>query len=186
MWVSSIWALSRHGGESALWLVPVVVASALWALLEFTQRGSGDDPRSRSILVFLRYALAWVGLSIASLIVVKAMEAAGVLAFTWANYGRQVSGLMIASGFILFGNALPTLGAPRSVERRASVWQPVRRFVGWTLTLTGLAIGASWVALDPTDASRATNRLLALCFVLVVARQVMSLRDRSATGSTMR
>ena len=175
MWAITIVAVSRAWGPSAPWLVPAAVATGLWALLEGTRPLRGVEPRARAIAVFLRYFVAWVAVAIASLVLVQEMATSAGPLSAWATGSRPVTGLIVASGLVLFGNAFPVLTPPASLDGDPAAWQRVHRFVGWTLVLTGLGIGAAWIALDPAQASQATNRLLALGFFLIGARKAASL-----------
>lgn len=185
MWAVTAWAISRDWESSGPWLLPVVIASGLWAGLEVSQPAVIDRPEQRTITVFLRHFIAWVALALASLILVRTMATLDGVASAWATSGRRASGLIMASGLIVFGNALPTLPSPRCAVHEASVWQRVRRFTAWTVVLTGLGVWGSWIALDPVIASQTTNRLLAACFMLVCGRTIASHLDRSAIGSPM-
>lgn len=181
MWVTTGWTVARDPELSGLWMVPAVVASALWALHEVAWHGRSAHP---TIKVFLRYFLGWIAMAIASLALVQAMTAFEGAASAWATYGQRASGLIVAFGLVLFGNALPTLPSRYQTVRSAATRQRVRRFLGWVFVVTGLGVGASWIALDPEAASRVMNRLLALCFLLVCGQQIASLMDRSAVSPT--
>ncbi|NNF12307.1 MAG: hypothetical protein HKN72_03750 [Gemmatimonadetes bacterium] len=181
MWATLTWSLSRDGGQAILWLIPVGVASVFWALVE-VRPGPTDHPRDRSTTLFLRYFMAWVAIAVTSLMAVKTMATIESPMGTWAG-GSRASGLVLALGLILFGNALPTLSPPSSAQSGPATWQRVRRFVAWTTALTGLGVGASWIVLDPREASRVMNYLLAICFFLACGRSFAALLAPSALGS---
>lgn len=183
MWVVAVWAVALDGAQGRLWLVPAVVALGLWAMLEVTRGALGDHAKERIVTLFLRYFMAWVALSLTTLILVRTMTTLDGVASAWATGGPRASGLIVAVGLILFGNALPTLPAPSVGRGDAATHQRVRRFVAWTVTLTGLGVGVAWIAMDPALASQTTNRLLALCFFLICGRTLVSLLDRPAVGS---
>lgn len=180
MWVATAWAVVRDPELNGPWLMPVAIATALWGLVEFGRR---ERSTPSTVTVFLRHFMAWVAIAITSLILVRSVATLDGAAAAWATGGPRVAGLIVASGLILFGNAVPTLPSSGFHEREAAVRQHVRRFVAWTVVATGLAVGASWIALDPVVASQTTNRLLALCFLLIGIQQVASLLDPSAPGS---
>lgn len=166
MWLVVFWHLSRASVQALPWLLPVIVATALWALVEWGPR----QDRHPSSTLFLRVFMAWVATALTSLIAVQAIvtiEAASA----WASAGSRGTGLVVATGLIVFGNALPTLAPPPTAGQQSATWQHLRRFVAWTLVLMGLGVGASWIMLEPIEASRVTNRLLAVGFLLICARQ---------------
>lgn len=169
MWVVAFWHLSRASAQALPWLLPVIVTTALWTLVEW---GPGQARHPVSTL-FLRIFMAWVATALAALMSVQAMATIDAVS-AWASAGSRGTGLVLATGLIVFGNALPTLAAPETASQLPATWQHLRRFVAWTLVLMGLGVGASWIMLDPIAASRVTNRLLALGFLLICGRQVVA------------
>lgn len=159
-WMTFGWSLLAVGGRAWPWLLPLTVATALGFLPDASVARRTRRPEETR--VFLRYFVAWLGLSLASLMLVQTMEALGVTVLEWADLGARVPGLIAAGGLVMFGNALPRLGDP--MERDPAAGQRVRRLLGWALVVIGLSIAVGWVVHDPPVASRLMNRLLAVCF----------------------
>ncbi len=170
----ALWAFSYAPGLDLAWLLPLAVVVLLWTVLEVARTPGDHEPRRRALRSYLRYFIAWVALAIASFVSVDALLTTESLGSGWHVGGPRMTGLTVAFGLVLFGNALPTLGTPWRDDREPFAWQRVHRFVGWTLVIVGLGVGTAWIALSPARASTVTNLLLALCFFVVFGRKIVA------------
>ena len=83
-------------------------------------------------------------------------------------------GLLLGVGMVIWGNYVPKLLSPWSVEDEPFEWQRVHRFAGWTATLAGIAMVVVWLALPVETARLAARAILGPAFVLVVGRKLIS------------
>ena len=88
-----------------------------------------------------------------------------------AFFGSILFGL----GMVVWGNYLPKLMSPWSVEDQPFDWQRVHRFIGWGASLCGIAFVAAWLLLPLDEARSASLIILGLAAGLALTRKLLSL-----------
>lgn len=103
---------------------------------------SSHDPRATA-----RRALLRAGLLIGGAIVVAVLS----LKYRHTVVAGRLFGVMTGAVLLWYANAIPKALKPLGLLRcDPAVEQALRRFVGWTITLGGLAYVAAWL-LAPSD-----------------------------------
>ena len=75
----------------------------------------------------------------------------------------------------IWGNFLPTVASPWSLEAQPFDWQRVHRFVGWIAALSGIALMAVWLSLPMEEARAASAWIIGPFVVLSLGRKLVSL-----------
>ena len=101
----------------------------------------------------------------------------------WAPIGQSLQGVFLGVGLAIWGNLLPTLASPWSWEKQPFAWQQVHRFVGWVATLSGIALVVVWLVLPVQEARDASAGILGACFILALARKLVSVVARLRAGA---
>ncbi len=175
-----VWGWSIAPEQASRWAFIVFLLPALWGFVEFFQGGT----RRERIMSFHRCVVAGTGLLLAVKVVPELAIASSFLDADWAPIARQLWGVTFGSLFAIWGNYVPKILSPWSVEEEWFDWQRVHRFVGWLATLSGLAIAAVWLFFSPEFAGPATAVLSVTFGVLAVGRKFISVAEYSRRRPT--
>lgn len=163
------------------WLLTATVLPAFWGYVEMAQERGRDPSVGRAILTLIRYSVAWGGLMMGLRVALKLAIHEGLLDGAWAPLGQQVTELVLGTGMILFGNALPTLRSPWRYPRQPFAWQQVHRFVGWVFVLGGLIVVGVWLTMSGRSAARVTAAVMGATAVLTLGRKFASVFSAATT-----
>jgi hypothetical protein len=169
------------------WASLVVSGPMTWAFLEavaFARRRSRHADQERR---YLRY----VGATIFLFLILEAGPVlaigAGWLGSGWAARLARTQGVLIGMALAVWGNFLPKLMSPWTLEQEPFDWQRVRRFGGWLSVLAGVVTAAAWMT-RPEETARyvtvvAVGTVLALTLAYkLVSRVAYALRKRRAAA----
>ncbi len=174
------WSLEPENG--AQWAFRIFALPALWGFLEFAQyRGEDRGAAGGAIMKWHRLFIAGVGLMITLDLGFHLAISIDLLSADWATTGQSVQGVCVGVGLTIWGNLLPTLASPWSLEEQPFAWQPVHRFVGWVATLSGIALVLVWLVLPVEEARAASAGILGTCFLLGIGRKLVSVVSRFRT-----
>ena len=164
--------------SSSNWALVVISLPALWAFLEIVHAGHAGQ-REESIIEWHRAVMAWVGLVIAVAIGFELAIATELLGNEWEPVARRTRGVMFGAGLAIWGNYLPKLLSPWSVEDAPFDWQRVHRLAGWLATLAGVALVLVWLALPIASARQASIGIVIAFSTLTLGRKLMSIATYS-------
>ena len=167
------WFLEPENG--AQWAFRILMLPALWGFLELAQhRGEDRGAAGEAIMKWHRLFIAGVGLIAATDLGLHLAISTDLLGADWAPVGQSAQGVFFGVGLTIWGNLLPTLASPWSLEEQPFAWQRVHRFVGWVATLSGIGLVGVWLALPVEEARSATGWILGVCFTLALVRKLVS------------
>jgi hypothetical protein len=157
-----LWVWFRESDPRALlwslfWLV-------FWAFLELAQ--GPRDPRRRPIVHWHRIVIACIGFYCVAKIGLDSAFEAGLLAPDWKPLAVRGMGAVRGLLLAVWGNYLPKLLSPWSLEEEPFDWQRVHRFAGRLATIAGLVSALGWLAL-PFDWARTTTSAAVLSFCIL-------------------
>lgn len=166
------WSLFPDNASN--WALVVIALPALWAFLEAAHAGrSGQD--NDGIIEWHRTVIVWVGLVVIVSIGFQLAIATNLIGAEWAATARRVRGVMFGIGLGIWGNYLPKLVSPWSLDSEPFDWQRVHRFAGWLATLCGAALVLVWLTL-PIETARPASIAITLAFVVpTLGRKLMSI-----------
>ncbi len=171
------WFLEPENG--AEWAFRIIMLPALWGFLEFAQhRGEDRGSAGEAIMNWHRLLIAGVGLMTVMDLGFHLAISTDLLDAGWEPRGQSVQGVFLGAGLTVWGNLLPTLASPWSLEEQPFAWQQVHRFVGWVATLSGIALFLVWLVLPVGQARAASAVILGACFVLALGRKLVSVVAR--------
>jgi hypothetical protein len=154
------------------WIFVILFPPLLWAFLESAGRGRSEA--AREIMRMHR-------LMIAALALIMTVDAGGDLAVYAGLLGpdgdftaQRFNGLLKGALFALWGNHLPKLMSPWSLEREPFDWQGVHRFGGRVAVAAGLGLVIVWATLPFDDADRAANVMVATACALLLGYKLLS------------
>ena len=174
------WFLEPENG--AHWAFRIFMLPALWGFLELAQhRGEDRGAAGEAIMKWHRLFVAGVGLIAATDLGLHLAISTDLLGGDWAPVGQSAQGVLFGVGLTIWGNLLPTLASPWSLEEQPFAWQQVHRFVGWVATLSGIALFLVWLVLPVGEARAASAVILGACFVLALGRKLVSVVARFGT-----
>lgn len=178
-----VWGWSVNPERPLRWVFVVFSLPLFWGMIEFLQGGSG---RRGHIMNWHRLVVAALGFMMAVKIGSKLAIATELLDARWGPVVAR--GLGVLMGFLLavWGNYLPKLISPWRREEEWFDWQRVHRFVGWLATLSGIALMAVWLTLQPESARLATLAITIVFCVLSVGRKWLSVANYTQRPSPPR
>jgi hypothetical protein len=95
------------------------------------------------------------------------------------DVAKRITMAMIGVYLMFTGNALPKSLIPLAGLRNDPIGAQIfRRFAGWTWTLTGLALAATWLLLTPARAGNVTLFIVPLGMLLIAVRRLTLPRPR--------
>ena len=166
----------------ARWVFRIFMLPALWGFLEVAQYQGKDRGRAgQEIMRWHRLVIAGVGLMTTLDLSRHLLISTELLGAEWAPLGQSLQGVFFGAGLTVWGNLLPTIPSPWSVEKQPFAWQQVHRFVGWVATLCGLALVMVWLFLSVKEARFASAWILGVFFVLSLGRKLVSVVSHSVT-----
>jgi hypothetical protein len=125
------------------WIFVICFPPLLWAFLESAARGSTEA--ARAILRAHRIMIAALALVMSVDIVTDLAIYAGFSGGPEGEaLGHRVNGLLRGTLFALWGNHLPKLMSPWSLDREPFDWQGVHRLVGRVAVAAGFALVVVW------------------------------------------
>lgn len=166
-------------GDPMPWLFVGGFLPVLWAYVEVAQVRGEDPDVGNDLMDFHRHAIAFAGFMLAFLVGMRLSVRVRLLEPSWGTTAESIRWLLCGSGMVVFGNLLPTLRSPWSLEDQPFAWQRVHRFAGWTFVLGGLGVIASWVSLPPETAERSSILILASASIVAVGRKFVSIAAHS-------
>jgi len=156
------------------WVFIALFPPALWAFAELMQ--GGDPGREKeAILDWYRSCVAWIGLMWLLSLGSQLAIALGLVDAGWRPLLRRTWWLVFGVSVAVWGNLLPKLLSPWTVEDQPFDWQRVHRFVGWLTTLGGIGVVLVWLTQEPGTARTASRVILGVVFVLALGRKMISL-----------
>ena len=171
------WSLEPE--NAGQWARRIIMLPALWGFLEFAQyRGEDRGHAGEAIMRWHRLMIAGLGLLT---IVDSSFQLAistDLLGPHWARIGQSMQGVLFGTGLAVWGNFLPTIPSPWSLETQPFAWQRVHRFVGWVATLAGIALAVVWMVLPEEGARFVSARIIAAFVVLALGRKLISVITR--------
>ncbi len=88
-------------------------------------------------------------------------------------------GVLLGVALAIWGNYLPKLLSPWSLEHEPFDWQRVHRFCGWVASLSGIALVAVWLLLPQASAKPAAATIVVTFLVLCLVRKFLSVATHS-------
>ena len=172
------WGWVLDPSHSPRWVLVVLCVPALWGFVELVQAGDSRQDKE-AIMDWHRRVFAFTSLMIAIGLSFKLAISTGLLDAAWEPVGRRARGVMLGIGLAVWGNYLPKLLSPWSLENEPFDWQQVHRFGGRVALIGGVAVMMAWLALPMEAARIATFGITAAFVVLVGGRKFLSLATRS-------
>jgi hypothetical protein len=158
--------------KATTWVFMIAFLPLFWAFIETATKERTEA--TRAILRVHRLLIAALSL----LVVVDAGSDLAIhvgLLDPDANLvARRFSGLFKGALFALWGNHIPKLMSPWSLQREPFDWQGVHRFVGRIAVVAGLGGILVWSTLPVEAATRATELLVVVACVLGVGYKAIS------------
>jgi hypothetical protein len=171
----SLWGWLLEPEKSAQWVRRAFMLPALWGFLEVAQhRGEDHGAAGAAIMRWHRLMIAGIGLLTTMDSGFEVAISTGLLDSDWARTGQSLQGVLFGAGLAVWGNFLPTIPSPWSLETQPFAWQRVHRFVGWVATLTGIALVVAWLFFPVPEARFASARIIPAFVVLTVGRKLIS------------
>jgi hypothetical protein len=93
--------------------------------------------------------------------------------------GAAFGALMVA-----FGNHLPKITSPWTLEEEPFDWQRVHRTVGWLTAMSGVVVAAGWLWLPLAQANRLQTGVVVGCAVLALGVKFGSVIARARRSRT--
>jgi hypothetical protein len=181
----SLWGWSVDPHRPGRWLFVALFLPALWGFAEWAQ--PGDRRRERqAILNWHRLCIGGAALLLAFAVASQLAIASGLIDGAWAPAIRRFRGMTFGASLMLWGNYLPKLLSPWSLDDQPFDWQGVHRFAGWGALLGGLAVVLAWLLLPVEEAKSASSVIVVLTLGLAVGRKFLSLAAPPPRGSTPR
>jgi len=170
--------------KAITWIFVIGFPLLLWAFLESAARGSTEA--ERGIVRMHRLMVAALALILSVDMGMDLAVHAGLLGPDGGLVEQRFSGLLKGALFALWGNHLPKLMSPWSLEREPFDWQGVHRFVGRTAVAAGLGLVIVWTTLPIGDADRAADIIIVTACALAVGYKLLSVlgysgRERRST-----
>jgi hypothetical protein len=172
-------------GSETDWVNLVVLAPTTWGFVEavaFMRRNGRAAIQERR---YLRYMASTIFLFIILEAGPDLVIEAGWLGGEWAQSLVRVRGVLIGAALAAWGNFLPKLMSPWTVEEVPFDWQSVRRFGGKLAGIAGVVVSVSWLMTTEEGARlvTATSVLFVLASMIVwkvASRVSYSRRKRQA------
>jgi hypothetical protein len=169
--------------KAVSWIFVICFLPLLWAFLESAAGGSAEA--ARAIMRMHRLLIAALALIMAVDVGTDLAIYAGLLGSDGRLVEQRFSGLLNGALFALWGNHLPKLMSPWSLEREPFDWQGVHRFVGRVALAAGLGLVFVWSTLPIRDADRAATILIVTACALALGYKLLSVlrysgRERSS------
>ena len=151
------------------WVFMILFLPSLWAFVE-----SVSDARTEAGRAIERVHRLMIA-ALALMAVVDVGTALAVHAEALPRGAELVQvrflGLLRGALFALWGNHLPKLMSPWSLDREPFDWQGVHRFVGRIAVAAGLGMMIAWSTLSIAGAKRATVIIVVSGMVLMLGRK---------------
>ncbi len=181
----SLWGWSVFPQHPERWLFVALFLPALWAYVEMAQAGDRDRMREREeIMNWHRLSLAWAGIMLALFVASRLAIATNLVDGTWDPTIHRTRGILFGVSMMVWGNSLPKLMSPWSMDNQPFDWQRVHRFVGWGALLGGIAVVLVWLALPVDQAGSASRVLVGSTCALALGRKLLSLASPPQQRST--
>jgi hypothetical protein len=166
--------------KATSWVFVIAFPLGLWAFLELSSTGTSEaatairNHHRVMVAVLCLFILADVGPDLAI--------SRGVLGAEWDLIARRSRGLLTGATLMFWGNHLPKVMSPWSVETEPFDWQGVHRFVGTVFTLAGVALVVVWATLPAAEANRAAVLIGASVVAMGLGRKLLSVLRYSQRG----
>lgn len=171
----ALWGWSLHPEKLGSWVVMATILPVLWGYVEVMQvRGPLPDV-GRGIMTFHRRIIGWAGLTMALRVASGLALAGELIDRSWALMGIRTAGVSVGLFLVYFGNNLPKIRSPWTLEAEPFHWQRVHRFAGWVCLLGGAATTAIWLFLPLRQAHDLARVVVLVVAVLTLARKLFSL-----------
>lgn len=181
----SLWGWSVDPLHPGRWLFVALFLPALWAFVEKAQSGDQDRIREREqVMNWHRLSLAWAAIMLALVVASKLAVATGLVDAAWEPIFRRTRGILFGVSMMVWGNYLPKLLSPWSLDNQPFDWQQVHRFVGWGAALGGIAVVLVWLALPVEEAGSASRVVVGLTCGLALGRKLLSVASPPQQRST--
>jgi len=170
----ALWGYSIAPDRIGRWLALAVIPPTLWAFCEATHAGD-RRPERVAMLDWHRRCIAWNGLACLLGTGTRLALAQGLLDPAWEPTLRRAWWIGLGVSAMLWGNYLPKLLSPWSVEDEPFDWQRVHRFVGRVVMAGGAALVLVWLTQTREAAMAPTKAIVGTMFTLALGRKLVSL-----------
>lgn len=161
----SLWDWTLDPKPTPLWVA--VLLPAIWGYVELVARG--DSSVSAEMLGLHRRILTVIGSFLAVKLALAIAWDLHVLPVALVPAARRSVGLVFGTLMLIWGNHLPKITSPWTLDEEPFNWQRVHRAIGWLATLAGLAVAVGWLALPLGQADRLQDGAVIACIVLGIA-----------------
>jgi len=151
------WALVP--GKAASWAFVIGFPPLLWVFLESAADGSTDA--DRAILRLHRLLVAALALIITLDVGADLAIVGGLMDSDARLVALRFSGMLKGALFALWGNHLPKLMSPWSLDSEPFDWQGVHRFVGRVAVAAGVGLILVW-STQPIDRAEGATDFMVL------------------------
>jgi hypothetical protein len=162
-----------------LWRGTVTLAA--WGFVEWRwrERPQGLTQAASGIIRWHRAVFASIALIITMGTGIRLAFALTWIGPEWAPIARRGVGVVAGGALAVWGNYLPKLLSPWHAEDEPFDWRRVHRFVGWVVSIGGVALMLAWTVLPIDQARYWSGRIMLACALLALARKAYSLATYS-------
>lgn len=156
-------------------LVAICVLLAIALLMELHWRNFPNQRAAQSHRRVVRVFFAVAVMTVTVRYGINVAASADLVDLYWREFGIRLANIGSGAGLAFFGNYLPKLVSPWTLENEPFDWQGVHRFCGHAFFFSGSACAIFWLMLPVYQAKLATAALFLVVAVAAVVRKFYSL-----------